>query len=294
MRTVGRTLAALLAVGFGCAAYLNLALPDVRPLRTINPSTTAFMELRARQACDAGRRAKPQQRWVPYSRISPHLKRAVLVAEDSAFWQHSGVDFEQLRESMEINWERGEFARGASTITQQLAKNLYLSPSKNPVRKIEELLIARRLEAELSKQRILELYLNVIEWGDDIWGAEAASRYYFGKSASQITASEAALLAAAIINPHILDPGRPSARLRRRQRMVMRRMGLVTPPPANAEPLPGGPVPPVLDLPPPSGLPPVLPGTPLPPEKAPGGGRGAQNGEKPHAVHLDSTPAGSV
>ena len=100
----------------------------------------------------------------------------MLVAEDGAFWQHDGVDYEQLKESMEVNLERMEFARGASTITQQLAKNLYLSPSKNPIRKLRELLIARRLEAELSKQRILELYLNVIEWGDGIYGAEAAAR----------------------------------------------------------------------------------------------------------------------
>ena len=112
-----------------------------------------------------------------------------------------------------MNLERMEFARGGSTITQQLAKNLYLSPSKNPVRKLRELLIARRLEAELTKQRILELYLNVIEWGDGIYGAEAAARTYFRKSASDLSASEAALLAAAISNPHVLNPAHPTARL---------------------------------------------------------------------------------
>ena len=110
----------------------------------------------------------------------------MLVTEDSAFWTHEGIDFEQLKESMEVNIERMEFARGGSTITQQLAKNLYLSPSKNPIRKVRELLIARRLEAELSKQRILELYLNVIEWGDGIYGAEAAARTYFHKSAADL------------------------------------------------------------------------------------------------------------
>ena len=110
----------------------------------------------------------------------------MLVTEDGAFWEHDGVDYEQLRESMEVNWERGEFVRGASTITQQLAKNLYLSPSKNPVRKLRELIITRRLEVELSKQRILELYLNVIEWGDGVWGAEAAARSYFRKSAAGV------------------------------------------------------------------------------------------------------------
>ena len=179
MRRIGRAILALLAAGFACVAYLYLTLPDVRGLRTSNPETTAFMELRAREARARGEEPRRVQRWVSYARISQHLTRAVLVAEDSAFWQHEGVDYEQLRESMEVNIERMEFARGGSTITQQLAKNLYLSPSKNPIRKLRELLIARRLEAELSKQRILELYLNVIEWGDGIYGAEAAARTYF-------------------------------------------------------------------------------------------------------------------
>src|SRR6185437_1365389 len=136
-------------------------------------------------------------RWASYTRISPHLKRAVLVAEDDAFWQHEGVDFEQLQESLGVDWTRGRFARGGSTITQQLAKNLYLSPSKNPLRKLRELIIARRLEAELPKARILELYLNVIEWGDGIYGAQAAARTYFHTNASNLDPSESAILAAA-------------------------------------------------------------------------------------------------
>ena len=123
------------------------------------------------------------------------------MAEDSAFWTHEGVDYDQLKESIEANIERMEFARGGSTITQQLAKNLYLSPSKNPIRKLRELLIARQLETELSKQRILELYLNVIEWGDGIYGAEAAARTYFQKSAADLGPQESALLAGAIVNP---------------------------------------------------------------------------------------------
>ncbi len=228
---------AVVAFGFAYAAFLYLTLPDVRPLRASNPATTAFMELRARQASDKGEPFKRVQYFVSYARISPQLTRAVLVAEDSAFWQHDGIDFEQLKESMEANFERMEFARGGSTITQQLAKNLYLSPSKNPVRKAREMLIARRLEAELSKRRILELYLNVIEWGDGIFGAEAAARTYFRKSAADLTASEAALLAGAIVNPRLLDPARPTARLRRRQQMVLRRMGAVTPPPVMPVPL---------------------------------------------------------
>src|SRR5262249_36498322 len=208
-----------------------LSLPDVRALRTANPSSTAFMRLREQEG-HAGR----DQRWVPYARISQNLKRAVIVTEDSAYWQHDGVDYDQLRDAVETNWERGEFARGASTITQQLAKNLYLSPSKNPLRKVKEVLITRRLEVELTKQRILEIYLNVIEWGDGVWGAEAAARRYFHKSAAELTTSEAALLAGAIANPHIMDPGHPSKRLRVRQVMIMRRMGAVTPPPVIVEP----------------------------------------------------------
>jgi monofunctional biosynthetic peptidoglycan transglycosylase len=237
-RLVGRAVAVLLASGFAYLAYIYLTLPDVRHLRVENPPATAFMELRAREAAAEARTLVKDQRWVSYGRISPHLKRAVIVTEDSAFWQHGGIDYDQLRESMEVDWERGEFARGASTITQQLAKNLYLSPSRNPVRKLKELLITRRLEAELTKQRILELYLNVIEWGDGIWGAEAASRRYFHKSAADLSAPESALLAGAIANPHLMNPAHPTARLRRRQDMIMRRMGAVTPPPATVEPPP--------------------------------------------------------
>ena len=258
--------------GFVYAAFLYLTLPDVRPLRTGNPDTTAFMELRARQARAKGAQPRKIQRWVPYSRISPSLKRAVLVAEDSGFWQHEGIEFEQMKESIEANIERLEFARGGSTITQQLAKNLYLSPSKNPIRKVREILIARRLEAELTKQRILELYLNVIEWGDDIYGAEAAARSYFSRSAAELGPQESALLAGAIINPHVHSPGHPTARLRRRQQMILRRMGAVTPPPVVAE-SPGArpadvpPVPvPQAPAPTPAATPPsALPGEPVQP-----------------------------
>jgi monofunctional biosynthetic peptidoglycan transglycosylase len=235
LRKLGRGVAAMLGVGFAYAAFVYLTLPDVRPLRTSNPETTAFMELRAREARAKGAEPKKVQRWVPYRRISPNLVRAVLVAEDSGFWKHEGIEFEQMKESIEANLERLEFARGGSTITQQLAKNLYLSPSKNPVRKAREILIARRLEAELTKQRILEVYLNVIEWGDDLYGAEAAARTYFGKSAAELGPQESALLAGAIINPHVHSPAHPTARLRRRQQMILRRMGAVTPPPALAE-----------------------------------------------------------
>jgi monofunctional glycosyltransferase len=285
MRTLGRVLLMILAGGFGYAVYVYLTIPDVRALRTTNPASTAFMELRAREARADGEQPRKVQRWISYNRISPHLKRAVLVTEDSAFWQHDGVDFEQLKESMEMNIERMTFARGGSTITQQLAKNLYLSPSKNPIRKVRELLIARRLESELSKQRILELYLNVIEWGEGVYGADAAARTYFRKSASELSPDESAMLAAAIHNPRVHDPAHPSARLRRRQQMVMRRMGAVTPPPVvagpaipdpeGAAPAPFPEVAPVPGLAPSSTMPATLPGQVLPPPKPPGG-RGSE------------------
>jgi len=218
------------AVAFACLAYAYLTLPDVRPLAVSNPITTAFIELRIDEAREKGLRPRRVQRWVGYTHVSQELKRAVLVAEDDAFFQHEGVDLEQLQESLELDWLKGRFARGGSTITQQLAKNLYLSPSKNPLRKLRELIIARRLEAELKKARILELYLNVIEWGDGIYGAEAAAQTYFREPAADLDPNEAALLAGAIINPRLLNPARPTARLLRRQRLILRRMGLVSPP----------------------------------------------------------------
>lgn len=226
MKRLGRAAAAFGAAAFAYVSYLYLTLPDVRPLAVENPSTTAFMELRRREAAEEGRTLRIRHRWVPYSRISEALKRAVLVAEDAAFFEHDGVDLREIRAALEINWEEGRFARGASTITQQLAKNLYLSPSRNPARKLQELFITRRLEAELSKRRILEIYLNVIEWGDGIFGAEAAARAYFNKPAGALTAEEAALLAGAIINPRVHNPAHPTPRLRRRQQIIARRMGI--------------------------------------------------------------------
>jgi monofunctional biosynthetic peptidoglycan transglycosylase len=223
------------AIAFAVLAYSYLTLPDVRLLKTNNPQTTAFMELRAAEARAKGQPPRRAQRWVPYGRVSSNLTRAVLVAEDDLFWQHEGLDFDQLQESLALDWARGRLTRGGSTITQQLAKNLYLSPSKNPMRKLRELLIARRLEVALKKARILELYLNVIEWGDGIYGAEAASRAYFGVGASDLSPSQAALLAAAIVNPRLLNPARPSTRLIRRQQLILRRMHVVIPPEESAQ-----------------------------------------------------------
>jgi monofunctional biosynthetic peptidoglycan transglycosylase len=226
-----RALAAAAAAGFAVLAYVYLMLPDVRGLATINPKTTAWMDMRAQEAAAGGRPLRHVHRWVPYTRISPNLKRAVLAAEDDAFFEHEGVDLEQLKNAIQQDLQNGRAIRGASTITQQLAKNLYLSPSRDPLRKLRELILARRLETALAKARIFEIYLNVIEWGDGIWGAEAASRTYFGTSAASLSREQAALLAGSIINPRVYSPARPPARLVRRQRIILSRMGGYEPPP---------------------------------------------------------------
>ena len=233
-RRVGRWLSGSAAVAFGYLSYAYLTLPDVRPLASSNPETTAFMQLRAREARAAGREPRQAHRWIRYHRISPQLRRAVLVAEDAAFWSHDGVDYYELRQSFALNLEQLQLRRGASTITQQLAKNLYLSPSRNPVRKFRELIIARRLEAELTKTRIFEIYLNVIEWGDGIYGVEAAAQRYFGTSAAELGPDASALLAAAIVNPRVLDPARPTKRLLSRQQLILRRMQRIAPPVSDA------------------------------------------------------------
>ncbi|HYJ93752.1 MAG TPA: monofunctional biosynthetic peptidoglycan transglycosylase [Vicinamibacterales bacterium] len=220
-----RILTGVAGVGFGLVSYVYLMLPDVRPLATVNPTSTAFMRMREREADAEGLKSKSVYRWVPYSRISPSLKRAVLVAEDSAFWDHEGIDVEEIRRAIRDGFAKGQAPRGASTITQQLAKNLYLSPSYDPLRKLKELIIARRLEAALSKTRIFEIYLNVIEWGDRVWGAEAAARTYFGVPAASLSRPQSALLAGAIVNPRLLTPARPTRRLLRRQRIILARMG---------------------------------------------------------------------
>jgi len=269
MRRAGHYAAILGVIGFGYLAYLYLTLPDVRELRTHNLNRTAFMQLREREARAEKREVKHVQQWIPYGRISSNLKRAVLVAEDAGFWGHEGIDLVEIRKSLETDWETGAFLRGASTITQQLAKNLYLSPSRNPFRKLRELIIARRLEHELSKTRIFELYLNDIEWGDGIYGAEAAARSYFGTSASSLDPDQAALMAGAIVNPRELNISHPNGRLRARQRIIRSRMGNVTPPPIV-------PVPPPADQ---IGLPAAPPETL--PEAMPESGQEPANGEQP-------------
>jgi monofunctional glycosyltransferase len=217
----------LLFFGFAfvaAAALFYITLPDVRPLEREWPKTTAFMERRKADLARRGESTKLEWTPVPLARISPRLARAVVVAEDARFWSHDGVDWEAVRDAAQRDWEEKQLGHGASTITQQLAKNLYLSPSRSPLRKLREWAIARRLEAALPKKRILELYLNVIELGRRTYGAEAASRRYFGKAASDLTDLEAATLAAIIPSPRIYDPVRHTQRVERRARRILRRM----------------------------------------------------------------------
>lgn len=205
-------------------AWEWLTFPDVAKLAKERPATTAFMEQRKRELKREGKDATLEWTWVPYGRISPSLRRAVLVAEDNDFYEHKGVDTKAMREAFERDWKKGKITHGGSTITQQLAKNLYLSPSRNPLRKVREYFIARSLEQHLTKKRILEIYLNVVEFGERTYGAEAGARHHFGKSAAALPPNEAALLAGCLPNPRIMNPSKPNARLRWRQRMILRRM----------------------------------------------------------------------
>lgn len=198
--------------------------PDTAALAKENPRTTAFMERRKAELRAAGKDDALQYTFVPYGRISPYLRRAVLVAEDDTFYQHGGVDVDAMKEAIERDWSRKKITHGGSTITQQLAKNLYLSPSRNPIRKVEEYFLAQSLERNLTKKRILELYLNVVEMGERVYGAEAGARAYFHRPAADLTPSQAALLAGCLPNPRIMSPGAPNKRLRARQRMILSRM----------------------------------------------------------------------
>jgi monofunctional biosynthetic peptidoglycan transglycosylase len=212
-------LAIVLLVG-----YEWLTFPDVAALAKTAPKTTAFMELRKEQLREAGKDDHISYTFVPYGRISPFLRRGVLVAEDDTFYEHGAVDSKGLEEAIKKNWKKRKLTHGGSTITQQLAKNLYLSPSRNPFRKLKEYFIARSLENNLTKKRILELYLNVAEMGERVYGAEAAARFYFHEPAAALSASQAALLAGCLPNPRVMNPGSPNKRLRFRQKMVLSRM----------------------------------------------------------------------
>src|SRR3954447_18749552 len=214
--------ALILIVAF--AAYEWLTFPDVSALAKSPPKTTAFMELRREQLRAAGKDDAIHYTFVPYAQISPYLRRAVLVAEDDSFYEHHGVDVKGMQDAIRKDWEKKRVAHGGSTITQQLAKNLYLSPSRNPLRKLKEFFIARSLESHLTKKRILELYLNVVEMGERVYGAEAASHFYFQRDASDLSPQQAALLAGCLPNPRVMDPAGPNRRLRSRQKMILSRM----------------------------------------------------------------------
>jgi monofunctional biosynthetic peptidoglycan transglycosylase len=209
-------------------AWFWVGLParsEVRALSRTSPKRTRLMEQRAEEADARGRKARVAHSWVPLSRVSRHLIHAVLSSEDQGFFGHQGVDWKAIEESIERNVERGRFARGGSTITQQLAKNLYFGTSKTLGRKARELVVTRWLEADLPKARILALYLNLIEWGDGVYGCQAGARHWYGKSASELSVTEAAGLAAMIPNPRRLNPRVNLARHERATRRVLWLMG---------------------------------------------------------------------
>jgi monofunctional biosynthetic peptidoglycan transglycosylase len=183
-----------------------LFVPDLSKLKKENPKKTALMEYREKESKEKGKRFKINQVWVPLSNISPYLLKAVLIGEDDKFWNHEGFDYEAIQKAIEKDIKAGRFKFGGSTISQQLARNLYLSPAKNPLRKMREAIITWRMEKILSKRRILELYFNLVEWGDGIFGVEAASRHYYGKPSSELTPQEAARLAAVLPNPRKYNP----------------------------------------------------------------------------------------
>lgn len=205
--------------------------PNISDLKEINPVPTAFMEYRQEEWAEQNRDMEITHKWVPISKISPNVIKAVLIGEDDKFWNHDGFDVKGMEDAIERSLKKGSVA-GGSTISQQLSKNLYLSPSKNPVRKVKEAIITWRIESTLSKRRILEIYLNVAEWGDGIFGIEAAARHYYHKSAKNLTGREAARLAAVLPNPIKYNPTGNQKYVKNRARIIykiMKRRGVVIP-----------------------------------------------------------------
>lgn len=236
----------ILGVVVGFIGYQAILLLRVYWLRNSNPSSTSLIDTRIKEAQNKGQQPRREQTWVPLERISPNLQRAVLAGEDTNFVTHRGFDYEAIqkaweqaqreqareakREGEDDDWLPNipEFKRGASTISQQLAKNLYLSSQRSFIRKGQEAIVTIMLERMLTKRRILEIYLNVIEWGDGVYGAEAAAQKYFRKSASNLTATEAAYLSAMIPNPRtVFNPQNNPRRVARRQRIILRGMPYV-------------------------------------------------------------------
>lgn len=223
-RRLRRIVVLVVLVVAGWLGWEAFTWPDVGALARSNPTTTAFIERYRAQQRAAGRDPRVAWTWVPYRAIAPGLKRAAIVAEDIGFFSHRGFALDEMREALTRAVERAEAPRGASTITQQLAKNLWLSPSRDPLRKTKEAILTWQLERTLGKRRILELYLNVVELGPGVYGAEAASRRYFDKPAADLDDHEAALLAASLPNPALWHPGSASRYYQRYVEMVERRM----------------------------------------------------------------------
>lgn len=214
------TLAALVAVQFWFLVHIWYWVDH-------NPESTAFMRARLEILQEEDARARLRQQWVPYQRISIHLKRAVVAAEDAKFVGHGGFDWEGIQKAYEKNQREGEIVAGGSTITQQLAKNLFFSGERTWWRKAQEAVIAVMLETVLSKRRIYEIYLNVIEWGDGVFGAEAAARHHYGSSAAALGPEQAARLAAIVPSPRRYGPASNTAYLQRRTQTILARMGAV-------------------------------------------------------------------
>lgn len=227
-----RALARLLLLGLGLLlawSAWQVARPWLDDLARVNPQDTALMRLRAEAWAAAGQKVRLRQTWVGYDQIAPVLVQAVLIAEDDRFLRHHGFDLRMLKLAFSRNLEAGDAKYGASTISQQLAKNLYLSPQRSLWRKFNEGLLTLGLEASLSKRRILELYLNLVEWGRGVFGIEAAARHYFGCRARDLAAGQAARLAAMLPAPLRWDPRRPTPYLEARARRIlgeMRQRGL--------------------------------------------------------------------
>ena len=218
------------ALSLSIAFYI--VYPDIAKLRKVNPKKTAFMEYRENEWQRQGKKKKIVQRWIQLSQISPYVIKAVIIAEDDKFWSHEGFDFEAMQKALEKDLKQKTFKIGGSTISQQLAKNLFLSPSKNPVRKLKEAILTWRLEQHLSKKRIIEIYLNVAEWGDGLFGIEAAAQRYYGKSASALSPVEAAVLATVLPNPLRYNPTGNSRYVQYRSELIYRimvRRGIVIP-----------------------------------------------------------------
>ncbi|MCK5312352.1 MAG: monofunctional biosynthetic peptidoglycan transglycosylase [Desulfobacteraceae bacterium] len=215
-------IAILISLALVAAGYL--LTPEPQDFKIKNPARTAFMEMRIDAAKAKGQTLFISHRYVKYSRISQDLKDAVRISEDGGFFYHNGFDFGEIKESIKTNIKNRRFKRGGSTITQQLAKNLYLSSKKSVVRKVEEAFLTLKLEKQLSKKRIFNLYLNYIEFGDGVFGVEAACKKYFNKSANKVTIFEAARLASIIPNPRKWSPNNPTKRLRYRTKILLDRM----------------------------------------------------------------------